>query len=57
MSNNLTDEEFRVLLDLIMVSDPWPIEQRNKRTLINLLNGESRKRGYVGHIQAYHEHE
>lgn len=46
--------ELRVLLDLYMVSDPWPLEYGNE-TLGDFLDKESRKLGYENWVVAYHE--
>lgn len=50
----MSPTEYRALLDLFMVSDPWPLEDANQRTLLVLLNREARERGFVDWISAYH---
>jgi len=65
MSNNkplserdkISDEAFRVLLDLYMVSDPWPLEDKDNVVMFGFLSAESQKRGYKGWVEAYHEFE
>lgn len=57
-SPSLTDERFRALLDLMMCSDPWPVGRDgvwNERVVKDLLDEESRKRGYADWVGAYHE--
>lgn len=51
--SNLTQPEFQVLLDLMMVSDPWPL-QDGRDILVRLLNAESRQRDHASWIDAYH---
>ena len=50
----MTDIQFRALLDLTMVSDPWPLEY-GKDDIDDLLDGEARERGYSGWVPAYHD--
>lgn len=53
----LTDEEFRMLLDLMMASDPWPISVHQHVIMAGLLSEEAEERGYDdGWVVAYHEH-
>lgn len=51
--------QFRALLDLLMCSDPWPIEEEAGEThklLIEFANCESRETyGMANWIVAYHE--
>lgn len=51
----LPDEVFRVLLDLQMVSGPWPLDGRAQGIYMALLTAEAHKRGYNGWVQAYHK--
>lgn len=53
----IADEAFRVLLDLFMVSDPWPLSDREKNKMYAFLTAEASKRGYDGWVGAYHEFE
>lgn len=46
---------YRVLLDLYMVSDPWPLEAKADGIMMAALTAEARKRGYDGWVEAYHE--
>lgn len=50
----MRDSEFRVLLDLMMVSDPWPLGQSELATFKSHMLNESNKRGYDDTIIAYH---
>lgn len=49
------DGVFRVLLNLYMVSDPWPLEQEEDDRLEAWLSEVARERGYDGWVHAYHE--
>ena len=52
----MSDKEFRVLLDLFMVSDPWPLdEEESQETIRHMLNEESRTIGYADWVEAYHK--
>lgn len=52
----MNDLEFRILLDLYMVSDPWPLDDSESNNVIGgLLNRESKKRGFDGWIVAFHQ--
>jgi hypothetical protein len=50
----LTNAQFRMLLNLHMVSDPWPLSPEEDKTFTEMLHAESVKRGFMGHIEAYH---
>ena len=51
----MSDKVFRVLLDLFMISDPWPLSKESNDLLETELNGESVKRGYEVWEVAFHE--
>ena len=51
----MTDLEFRIAMDWMMVSDPWPLSEREHTVMWDMLNGEAEKRGYDNWIVAYHE--
>ena len=51
----MTDMQFKSFLDLMMVSDPWPLDERQHSTMLDLADEESGKRGYLNWIVAYHE--
>lgn len=53
----IDDEVFRVLLDLIMCSDPWPLEEDDEDVLMDAVEARSRLRGYNDFSEAYHEFE
>lgn len=59
VTGQLGDTEFRALLDLMMCSDPWPIPdgEGQRQVLEQLLNQESRRRGYTHWTEAYHDSE
>ena len=51
----MKDMQFRLLLDLMMVSDPWPLPDNGSHDeFINMLRNEAKKRGYDDEIVAYH---
>jgi hypothetical protein len=51
----VADSVFRLLLDLHMVSDPWPLDDRDRGKMIMFLHAEASKRGYDSWEEAYHE--
>jgi hypothetical protein len=51
------DEVFRLLLDLYMVNDPWPLSDRENGQMLGFLIAECHKRGYESWTRAYHEFE
>lgn len=51
----MNEEEFGTLLDLYMVSDPWPLPQGNQ-VLGDFLDRSARRRGFDNWIHAYHAH-
>lgn len=52
----MTDKEFRALLNLYMVSDPWPLEDKESNAAVGrVLARESDRRGYEDWVGAYHE--
>ena len=52
---DMNEGQFKALLDLLMVSDPWPLDEQAHRALLAYANAESGKRGYDGWIHAFHE--
>jgi hypothetical protein len=50
----LTSAEFRVLLELVMVSHPWPLD-KGADVIKKLLDSEAQIREYDGWIDAYHK--
>jgi hypothetical protein len=53
----MSDKTFRVLLDLFMVSDPWPLSEEANEEYTQLLNTESLRRGHNSWVEAYHRHQ
>jgi len=53
--DQIADRPFRVLLDLYMVSDPWPLSDESSGVLFAFLDAEASKRGYDTWVDAYHE--
>ncbi len=50
----MDDRELRIFLDLLMVSDPWPLEY-GQDAMTDVADAESRARGYDNWIDAYHK--
>jgi hypothetical protein len=50
----MSDEGFAVLLELLMVSDPWPLRGGTDAYLKADADQEARKRGYCDWVEAYH---
>ena len=51
----MNDIEFRCFLDLLMCSDPWPInDEISQNVMMNLADQESHKRRFPDWISAYH---
>lgn len=50
----MSDDQFKVFLELMMCSDPWPLAHGHE-TMVNLADSESRARGFMDWIEAYHE--
>ena len=50
----ISDTEFRVMLDLFMVSDPWPLDWGHEH-METVLDSEAILRGYDHWVEAYHE--
>lgn len=53
----LNDKQLIALLNLWMVSDPWPNSAEDHDTLLGLMNAEATERGYDDWVVAYHEME
>lgn len=49
-------EHFRALLDLIMCSDPSPMDARTDQLVRDWANEESKRWGFADWIDAYHNH-
>jgi len=52
----MSDKAFRVLLDLFMVSDPWPLTEEARHEYEQILCAEASRRGHNGWVEAYHRH-
>lgn len=51
----MKDAQFRVLLNLMMASDPWPLlEKGSQEVFVGMLRNEAKARGYDDEIIAYH---
>lgn len=55
----MNDKEFRAFLDLMMCSDPWPIQDGDvsEAILIEFADKEANNRGYENWIDAYYSFE
>lgn len=51
---SMNDAELKVFLELLMCSDPWPLEHGHE-LMRDFADNESRKRGYADWIEAYHD--
>ncbi len=49
----MNDDQFIAFLELLMVSDPWPM-QWGHELLTDQADDEARKRGFCDWIEAYH---
>lgn len=56
-ARTLSDDVFRVLLDLYMVSDPWPLTDAADVILHALIDSEGQARGFTDWVTAYHRFE
>ena len=52
----ITDKEFRYLLDLYMVSDPWPLEDGESNGVLGKMLDRlsSEEHGFDNWVEAYH---
>lgn len=48
------DIQFKVLCDLLMVSDPWPLDTEAEQTLKSWANSEAPSHGFADWVDAYH---
>lgn len=46
--------ELMALCEILMVSDPWPLEQGSRRLLVDFADRESARHGFVDWIAYYH---
>lgn len=51
----MSDREFRMLLDLLMSADPWPLEAADRDVLEAMLDAEAVRRGFKHWQAAYHQ--
>lgn len=50
----MDDDQFMAFLELLMVSDPWPL-QWGHEIMTDLADDQSRARGFCDWIEAYHK--
>lgn len=50
----MNDEAYKVMLELRMVSDPWPLEAAKLKVLDAELNNQASVRGFKDWVDAYH---
>lgn len=53
----MPDRLFKIMLDWFMVSDLWQLDEESHEYISKWLDVESRNRGYLDWIDAYHEFE
>jgi hypothetical protein len=51
----VSQAELRVFLHLLMVSDPWPLEEEGRLILTDFADNEARNHGFTDWIDAYHK--
>ena len=51
----MTHDQLSSLCSLLMVSDPWPLDQHELKTLTEFANEKAGDLGYQSWIDAYHE--
>jgi hypothetical protein len=50
----MNEQELKALVTLMMVSDPWPIDEDSRDLLVNFAEEQALKLGYTDFIDAYH---
>ena len=55
MGDTMSDREFRAMLTWWMCSDPWVAGDKEHEVLLAFMEAESKRRGYEGWVDAYHE--
>ncbi len=50
----MKNADYRALLDLIMCSDPWPVEGENQQIIEAMATEEAKRRGWDSWVDAYH---
>jgi len=55
----MNDMEYRAFLDLMMCSDPWPVNANSqqfdtRQQMIDVANRLAKDRGYTDWLDAYH---
>lgn len=53
--HTLSPAVFRMLLNLVMVTDPWPLNDSENTTFIDWMNHESQLWGFPSWVEAYHQ--
>lgn len=53
----MNDANYRALLDLIMCSDPWPVNDNgeNQQIIEVMATEEAKRRGFDTWVEAYHK--
>ena len=51
----MNDGQYRAFLDLMMCSDPWPLDDAAHRILDDLADNEAQLRGFSKWTIAYHD--
>ncbi len=50
----LTHNQLKALCELMMVSDPWPLEDHQHTAIEELIDNESKRHGHDDWIDFYH---
>jgi len=50
----MSPQVFRVLLDLFMCSDPWPMDDSSHAVMLAFVESESKRLGFSDWIEAFH---
>ena len=45
---------YRALLDLLMVTDPWPLDAASHADILDFADAEAERRGLENWVAAYH---
>jgi hypothetical protein len=54
-AGGVPDHIFRIMLNLMMVGDPWPLTEKEGHEYGAFLIAEAQKRGFAHWIDAYHK--
>ncbi len=49
------DYDYRAILDLVMCSDPWPVDGGNQEKILVMIDRMGKARGFTDWVEAYHK--